>query len=660
MAARNQVVRTFQFTVGRRFILLDPMDLVTITDTTTGLNNQPALITEIQENADGTLTFTLEEYLALVGPPAYGYSTISVVGTMLNVGGSPGNINAPVIYEPPDQLGGGLVIWIAVSGQNAILWGGCDVYASYDGVSYTNIGRIVGASRMGVTTGSLPSVPAAVVGPTIDGTNTLAVNLAESNGSLLSGSAADFAALNTLCLVDGELVAYENATLTGTNAYNLAPLTRGCYGSQIAAHASGASFVRLSKGTFSYDYTQDRIGSTLYLKFTSFNTFGGGEQALSDVGAYTYVIQGTALSSPLPNVTNLRTVFVGSVTQLYWDEVSDFRPVQYQVRKGASWTTSQIVANLAHPPFVLTGDDTYWIAAVSQPTAGLVVYSATPQSIAVAGSQITQNVILYFDEDGKEAGTAYWPGTMVNCGTDLIGLRLMGSGNILSEASVLTTPDVLNYGGLSASGSYTSTSTVNAGRTTQMLVQANWQAIGVKIGTNILSDPNVLADLDVLGAANTRFVSVYPVLRVGVWNGTGITWGSWQKYQAGVYQGQYLQMQLALATIDPNTIAYCTDFDWTVSLSPRIDHYLNLSIPSGGMTITFTPDQLAGGPAQSAAAFNGGPDAGNLPSVLATWPNSSGDTLVISALSLSSVFVQIQNGGVGVARSGVNIVAEGY
>ena len=352
------------------------------------------------------------------------------------------------------------------------------------------------------------------------------------------------------------------------------------------------------------------------------------------------------------------------MTQLFWDEITDFRPVQYLVKKGGSWASALPVATLAHPPFVITGDDTYWISAVSQPTSGLTVYSASPTSLAVAGSFITQNIILHFDEDGKEANTAYWPGTKSGVQPDSIGLRLDTTGNLLSDPNILTTTDVINYGstGIQPSGSYTSNTIVDAGRLTQMLVQANWVAVGLPIGaaSNLLAQPNILTQPDILNFANTAFVSVYPQIRVGTWNGSGITWGSWQKYQAGVYQGRFMQMQLILSTIDPNTIAYCTDFDWTVSLAARYDHYLNQTIPAGGLTINFAPDALAGQAQQSAAAFNGGPNAGNLPGILVTWQNNPGDTLVITNLSLSSATIQIQNGGVGVTTYNTNIVAEGY
>ena len=59
--------------------------------------------------------------------------------------------------------------------------------------------------------GTLTNTLAAGTDP--DTGNTLSVDLGESRGSLLSGLQADADAFRTLCYVDGELIAYETATL---------------------------------------------------------------------------------------------------------------------------------------------------------------------------------------------------------------------------------------------------------------------------------------------------------------------------------------------------------------------------------------------------------------------------------------------------------------
>src|SRR5206468_12713803 len=132
----------------------------------------------------------------------------------------------------------------------------------------------------------------------------------------------------------------------------------------------------VDQGIFSVPYTQDKIGSSLYLKFPSFNKYGANKQGLQDVGAYTYVIAGTALTSPLPDVQNFVSSFVGNITYLDWDVVDDFRaPIAYEIRKGSNWDTGQFVGTFAHPHVPAIGDANYFIKAVVTPIAGLTVYS---------------------------------------------------------------------------------------------------------------------------------------------------------------------------------------------------------------------------------------------------------------------------------------------
>jgi hypothetical protein len=65
---RQQVRNLYSFTVPWYFILLDPMDIVAISDAALGLAGQWVRILEITENQqDGTLTMTAEEYLQGTG-----------------------------------------------------------------------------------------------------------------------------------------------------------------------------------------------------------------------------------------------------------------------------------------------------------------------------------------------------------------------------------------------------------------------------------------------------------------------------------------------------------------------------------------------------------------------------------------------------------------
>jgi hypothetical protein len=134
---------------------------------------------------------------------------------------------------------------------------------------------------------------AAYGGANPDTTNTLAVNLAESQGQLISGTSSDAQNAVTLCYCGGELLSYQTAALTSGYAYNLTTLYRGLYGTSAASHASGAQFARLDQSTFKYQLPSGYIGVTLYFKFQSFNIFGLQPQDLSTCTAYTFSPLGT-------------------------------------------------------------------------------------------------------------------------------------------------------------------------------------------------------------------------------------------------------------------------------------------------------------------------------------------------------------------------------
>jgi hypothetical protein len=62
MLQRRLYVRnTYKFKLGIRYALLEPMDIVLITDGTLGLITAPVRITQIEEDDNGELTVTAEE-----------------------------------------------------------------------------------------------------------------------------------------------------------------------------------------------------------------------------------------------------------------------------------------------------------------------------------------------------------------------------------------------------------------------------------------------------------------------------------------------------------------------------------------------------------------------------------------------------------------------
>jgi hypothetical protein len=293
------VLNTYLFRVDQRYILLEPMDVIAITDSTLGLNNYPVRIVEIVENEDGTLEITAEDlggnftpgYALQPHAPANRYS-----GQL-----QPMWINPPLLYEPSMLYTQGVLeLLIGLSGQNGNQnWAGANIWYSLDGNTYQFYARVTQPANQGFLTAAL----AAASGT--DTTDTLSVALYDDTMTLESVSDSLAQLGMNLCLVDNELIAFATAAVEGAGQYNLTYLIRGLYGSAPAAHAVGAQFTylgsltKLDPGIMRLTYSSSMVGKEVYFKFTSFNGEGGIQQSLADVPAYTYTFSGSAVSSPL-------------------------------------------------------------------------------------------------------------------------------------------------------------------------------------------------------------------------------------------------------------------------------------------------------------------------------------------------------------------------
>jgi len=303
----------FTFKLSWEYGLLDPMDVVTITDANLGLSAAAVRVTAIEEDDKGLLTVTAEELVVGVSTPVL-YANSGPSGFLPNQGVAAGAANAPLIWEPPTELTGGAAqIWVGASGGSGGIanrnWGGAYVWVSLDNVSYSQVAAITTPLRQGVLTGALPSATG------WDTTDTLSVNLAQSGGALSGTSPASAQQGVTRSLVDDEILAYEAALLTGPNAYNLTGLQRGLYGTTPAAHSSGAPFARLDGAVVAYTLPANAIGQTLYFKFQSFNVFGAGVESLADCEVYTYAPTGAALAHPIfAQLQSGFAVNLGSIT----------------------------------------------------------------------------------------------------------------------------------------------------------------------------------------------------------------------------------------------------------------------------------------------------------------------------------------------------------
>jgi hypothetical protein len=285
---------TYSFTLGARYAMLEPMDIITLTDSSLGMDRVAVRITEIQEIDDG-FEITAEDLNIGVANAAQ-YAHDNGLRWQMTINASPQQPNAPLIFEmPADANTTGLAIGVAVGGQlDDPIYGGSRVWVSFDGTNYRAVATIYGSSRYGTLTSAYPAATG------VDNTNFLRVNLA-SGGQLISGSASDAVNGATLMVINNEYVAHQTATLTGANAYNLRPVNRGMYGSTPAAQASGSRFARIDQAIAQLnDLDLGLIGKQIWIKCTAFNAYGSGELDLSLATAYTYTITGWAKNLKTP------------------------------------------------------------------------------------------------------------------------------------------------------------------------------------------------------------------------------------------------------------------------------------------------------------------------------------------------------------------------
>ena len=325
------VCNTYEFTLGWKYSLLEPMDIVTLTDAALGMDKYPVRITEIEEQEDYSWKITAEDFYPGIGTAeAYGVQGSS--GYQPDRSVLPGDINTPVIFPAPGILTlTGYELWMAISGGEN--WGGCNIYASTDDMTYSYVGQVVGPARYGSLSADLPA------GTDPDTTNKCSVDLTTSKGMMLSGTEGDCDNLVTLCLVGTELISYQTATLTDAYKYDLEDrLRRGVYNTEISSHNIDEPFVRLDSRLFKYPFNPALIGQTIYLKFASFNIYGQSLQSLADVDAYPFTLT-TALGYP-GSVSSL-VVTQPSLVNFSWQAVAG-DIAGYEIRRNDQGTLISI------------------------------------------------------------------------------------------------------------------------------------------------------------------------------------------------------------------------------------------------------------------------------------------------------------------------------
>lgn len=568
IAVRN----TYTFKLPLKYILLDPMDIVTLTYKRMGLDREPVRILKIEEN-DNQLEITAEEMVIGSASPAK-IETQQAVSMSIDANQSIGNVNPILIFEPPFELTQEtLEVWVGVSSKHN-LFGGCEVYISDDETTYKQIGKIDTQIRQGVLHNHLY-----VSDENPDMTKTLTVDMRMSNSELLSGTKEDADRLNTLCYVDGELISYQNAELTEDGIYNLSYLNRGAYSSEITNHYKDSQFARIDEGAFlRIPYCKEDIGKKLAIKVPTYNSFGGGIQSLGDVMPYYYTIQGTALKQAPENITGLTNYYSDGLNIITWNPVDDTRNVLYEIRKGTSWGKGQCLGRIAGNTFTANGNGTYFIKAF---IPDYNIYSVEAVSLEINGARLVQNVIEIIDE--HELG---YPGEKTqsvfvnNYGI----LSLSGKGFVSEIPKVSEISSLLFFGGLQQEGIYECEQIIDIGASAKCYIYVDYNFYGENPFATISKIPLI--------SAVERFIEDFgrfltsSRIQISIAGDDG-EFKQWQDFVAGQYYGRKFKFRAILSSSSENIVAKLGKFTINVDVPDIVETGNSILIPIEGKHIDF-------------------------------------------------------------------------
>ncbi len=271
----------YEFGLIGSYALLEPGDLVTLTDEAEGLDRELVRLLSIEEEGEG-FSCTAESIPVGTANAAL-YTPDNSLRFMQNFNRPPlGDAAAPFIFELPSDVTSGLAVGIATGASPGdTLYGGCNVWVSLDDENYQQVGSINGSSRYGTLRSSVTSA-----------STTFPVQMT-SGGQLTSVGISDAQNGGTLIAIDEEYFSYQTSTLVGADQYDLTNLYRGLHETTLADHAFGANWARVDDAICVIDGLDlSMIGDRIYIKLTAFNAYEGGEQDLADVTAYEYVITG--------------------------------------------------------------------------------------------------------------------------------------------------------------------------------------------------------------------------------------------------------------------------------------------------------------------------------------------------------------------------------
>ena len=408
------VRNVYTFKLPIRFCLVEPMDLLTITDTRLGLTQKLVRIISVEEDVDGVLTISAEEMNVGTHNPAL-FTTQTGSGYIVDYNASAAATAVSWVWEPPKDLWttGGPEAWVhAAPGIGATEWGGYEVWVSTDNTNYYLAEVHQGMSKWATIITS--NWTAGTTG-VLDTTSTLHIQAQNGNSpnQWLSGTANDRDRLNTAFYIPGtgEIASYQTATLISGSNYDLTSFQRGAYATPAPSGTVGFSVFRLDGSYAILPLGHYDIGQTLYVKVVPFNRFGNGKPSLASITAISRSIVGLEIQGNyLLEAANLIPNGDSEAGYAAVNVFPDGNGLTYDPANAYSgnWCRTLLIPSGTSANLYFTGRsvNTYKDFLKCAPGDKFYLEAQLKMSSAPGASYTVMNIVFY-DSAGAGLGTAY-------------------------------------------------------------------------------------------------------------------------------------------------------------------------------------------------------------------------------------------------------------
>lgn len=293
------------------------------------------------------------------------------------------------------------------------------------------------------------------------------------------------------------------------------------------------------------------------------------------------------------DVAGFRISIAGDTATLQWDDPQDETVGYYQIRfspltTGVTWqTASQLRSNIngtsVQVPAMV---GTYLIKAVTY--AGLA-------SVNAVGVSTTVNPLTAFNAVEAMQDAPAFLGNKTDVSASSGQLRLESGGDVFEQTNYFDAADYfLSGGGFPSEGIYEFENIIDLGDVYTSRVSAAVIAFGELTSEEVFSRPDWFGTPDFFGSASESLWDVSVEISTTNDNPAGAPlWSDWTELVAADISARGYRFRAKLQSLQFDVTPVVTGLSVTVDMPDRVIAENDLVVPTGGLTINFSPPYFA-------------------------------------------------------------------